>query len=220
MVFIVDAVNNGATRNGAINKRAVGETMTAVTARQRLLDAAVESFADKGFTGTTTRDIAARAGMSPAAVYVHHASKEDLLFAVSLAGHKDAIAVIEQAYARSDDPVDRIHNMVFDFTKWHAEHSRVGRIVQYEFGALAPEHRREIAAIRNAIEDCMRKALEEGIAAKALQIDDIPGTALALLSLGIDVVRWFEPGGSRNAGDLAKLYAGLAVRMTTSRQSG
>ena len=216
MVFIVDAVNHGATNTSAINESVMGETMTAVTARQRLLDAAVESFADKGFTGTTTRDIAARAGMSPAAVYVHHASKEDLLFAVSLAGHKDAIAVIEQAYARNDDPVERIHNMVFDFTKWHAEHSRMGRIVQYEFHALVPEHRREIAAIRNAIEDCMRKALEEGIAAKVLQVDDIPGTALALLSLGIDVVRWFEPGGSRNAGELAELYAGLAVRMTTA----
>ena len=190
--------------------------MTPITARQRLLDAAVESFADKGFTGTTTRDIAARAGMSPAAVYVHHASKEDLLFAVSLAGHKDAIAVIEYAYARSDDPVERIYNMVYDFTRWHAEHSRVGRIVQYEFHALVPEHRREIARMRKAIEACMRKALAEGITAKVLRIDDIPGTALALLSLGIDVVRWFEPGGHRNAEDLARLYAGLAVRMTTA----
>lgn len=190
--------------------------MTTVTARQRLLDAAVESFADKGFTGTTTRDIAARAGMSPAAVYVHHASKEDLLFAVSLAGHKDAIAVIEHAFARSDDPVERIYNMVYDFTKWHAEHSRVGRIVQYEFHVLVPEHRQEIAAMRRAIEDRMRDALEAGIGAGALEVGDVPGTALALLSLGIDVVRWFEPGGSRDADDIAGLYAGLAVRMVTS----
>jgi hypothetical protein len=94
-------------------------------------------------------------------------------------------------------------------------HSRVGRIVQYEFHVLVPEHRKEIAALRKEIEECMRKALTEGIAAKALQVDDIPGTALALLALGIDVVRWFEPGGPRNAEDLAELYAGLAVRMTT-----
>lgn len=206
MVFIVDAVN----------QTPIGETMTAVTARQRLLDAAVEAFADKGFTGTTTRDIAARAGMSPAAVYVHHASKEDLLFAVSLSGHRDAIEVIDNAYARAADPVERIHNMVYDFTKWHADHSRVGRIVQYEFHVLVPEHRKQIAAMRKAIEERMRQALEEGIEAKALQVDDVPGTALALLSLGVDVVRWFDPGGSRNAADLAELYAGLAVRMVKS----
>ncbi len=190
--------------------------MTAVTARQRLLNAAVESFADKGFSGTTTRDIAARAGMSPAAVYVHHASKEDLLYAVSVTGHQGALDNVETSFASTDDPVQRIHNMVFDFTKWHADNSRVGRIVQYEFHAMTPEHRKEIAGYRKAIEERMRRALEAGIAAKKVRTDDIPGTALALLSLGIDVVRWFEPGGPRRAEDLAELYAGLAVRMVTA----
>lgn len=190
--------------------------MTAVTARQRLLDAAVESFADKGFTGTTTRDIAARAGMSPAAVYVHHASKEDLLYSVSLTGHRAALDNIEKSYASSPDAIERIHQMVYDFTKWHADNSRVGRIVQYEFHALTPEHRHEIAGLRKAIEECMRRALEAGIKDKKVQVDDIPGTALALLSLGIDVVRWFEPGGPRHAEDLAELYANLAVRMVTA----
>lgn len=206
MVFIVDAVNH----------RTEGESMTAVTARQRLLDAAVESFADKGFTATTTRDIAARAGMSPAAVYVHHASKEDLLYAVSLDGHRAALNNVVRSYDSSTDPLVRIHNMVYDFTKWHADNSRVGRIVQYEFHAMTPEHRKEIAALRKGIEEQMRRALEAGIEAKVVRTDDIPGTALALLSLGIDVVRWFEPGGSRHAEDLAELYAGLAVRMVTA----
>lgn len=206
MVFIVDAVN----------QKAEGMTMTTVTARQRLLDAAVEAFAENGFTATTTRDIASRAGMSPAAVYVHHDSKESLLYAVSLAGHKAALAVIEASFASTEDPVQRIGRMVFDFTKWHADNSRVGRIVQYEFNALIPEHRKEIVALRNAIELQMRTALELGIDAKLLQTDDIPGTALALLSLGIDVVRWFVPGGSRKAEDLAALYAGLALRMTAA----
>jgi AcrR family transcriptional regulator len=40
--------------------------------RARLLDAAIAAFAEKGFNGTTTRDIAAAAGLNPAAVYVHH----------------------------------------------------------------------------------------------------------------------------------------------------
>ncbi|MBK5217009.1 MAG: TetR family transcriptional regulator [Propionibacteriales bacterium] len=187
--------------------------MTSVTARQRLIDAAVEAFAEKGFTGTTTRDIAARAGMSPAAVYVHHDSKESLLYSVSLAGHQSTLAVIEQSYAATGDPVERVGRMVYDFTLWHAENSRVGRIVQYEFHALNPEHRQEIAGLRRSIEQCMRAALEAGVKSNALQIDDIPGTALALLSLGIDVVRWFDPSGTRTAEDLAELYARLAVRM-------
>ena len=45
----------------------------------RMLGAAVEAFAELGFHVTTTREIAAKVGLSPAAVYVHCRSKEELL---------------------------------------------------------------------------------------------------------------------------------------------
>ena len=54
--------------------------------RARLLDAATAAFAEKGFHGTTTRDIATAAGMSSAALYVHHKSKEELLYLISRTG--------------------------------------------------------------------------------------------------------------------------------------
>lgn len=188
--------------------------MTTITARERLINAAVEAFAEKGFAGTTTRDIASRAGMSPAAVYVHHDSKESLLFTVSLEGHRSALEVINSAAASSTDPVARIRTMVYEFSLWHADHSRVGRIVQWEYHALTPEHRAEVGAIRRSIERTMQDALADGVSQGVLDVDDIPGTAFSLLSLGVDLVRWFEPGGSRTGEELAALHATLAVRMT------
>lgn len=187
--------------------------MTDVTARQRLLDAAVEAFAENGFTATTTRDIASRAGMSPAAVYVYHESKESLLYAISRGGHQRALQTVQDSAASTDDPIERVQVIVRDFTRWHAENSRVGRIVQYELHALNESHREEVSHLRRDIESTMRQALEDGVAAGVMAIDDIPGTAFALLSLGIDVVRWFEPDGSRTPEDLAELYARLAARM-------
>ncbi|WP_293787284.1 TetR/AcrR family transcriptional regulator, partial [uncultured Aeromicrobium sp.] len=151
--------------------------------RERLLAAAVESFAQKGFAGTTTRDIASRAGMSPAAVYVHHATKEDLLFEVSRRGHRDALAIIRQADAKERTPLSRVRSMVAAFSRWHAVNSRVGRIVQYEFDALTPEHRQEIAGYRREIERQMRRALADGVAEGDFDVADVKGTALAVLSL-------------------------------------
>ncbi|MBC7633836.1 TetR/AcrR family transcriptional regulator [Aeromicrobium sp.] len=189
--------------------------MTTITARQRLIDAAVEAFAEKGFTATTTRDIASRAGMSPAAVYVHHDSKESLLFTVSLQGHRAALDVIDRAAESTTDPVDRLRAMVYDFSLWHADNSRVGRIVQYEYHALTPAHRAEVATFRRSIEKTMQDALTDGVGQGVLDVDDVPGTAFSLLSLGVDLVRWFEPGGSRSGQELASLHADLAVRMTS-----
>lgn len=188
--------------------------MTTVTARERLLNAAVEAFAEKGFAATTTRDIASRAGMSPAAVYVHHTSKESLLYSVSLDGHRETLEILTSAAASSTDPVARLRTMVYEFSLWHAENSKVGRIVQYEYHALSPEHRAEIAVYRRTIEKTMQDALADGVSQGVLEADDVPGTAFSVLSLGVDLVRWFKPGGSRSSQELATLHANLAVRMT------
>lgn len=65
--------------------------------RARLLDAAVQAFSAKGFHGTSTRDIATAAGLSPAAVYVHHRSKEELLHAIAVRGHEVILEAVTDA---------------------------------------------------------------------------------------------------------------------------
>ncbi len=168
-----------------------------ITSRERLLEAAVEAFAEKGFTATTTRDIALRAGMSPAAVYVHHDTKESLLFTVSVEGHQAALDGDPLGRGREGDHVDRLRHMVREFSTWHAVNSRVGRIVQYEFDALTPDHRAEIAGYRRQIEKVMQDVLSAGVADGSFDVGDVPGTGRAILSLSIDLVRWFTPRGAQ-----------------------
>src|SRR5919109_2003429 len=66
-------------------------------AARRLLVAAVEAFAERGYHATTTRDIAGRAGMSPAALYIHYKTKEELLFQISKVGHERSVGILAQA---------------------------------------------------------------------------------------------------------------------------
>ena len=75
---------------------------------RRLLVAGLGLFAAQGFHGTTTRDIAARAGMSPAALYVHYRTKEDMLFRISRIAHEAALAVIPPESSGSGDPAGQL----------------------------------------------------------------------------------------------------------------
>ena len=77
-------------------------------AARRLLEAAAEAFADRGFHATTTRDIAAKAGLSPAGVYVHFASKEDLLYALSRQGHESARDLLVAAASQGTSPTQSL----------------------------------------------------------------------------------------------------------------
>jgi AcrR family transcriptional regulator len=50
--------------------------------RDRILDAAVACFASRGFSGTTTREVASLAGITEAGLYRHFPSKEALYTAI------------------------------------------------------------------------------------------------------------------------------------------
>jgi AcrR family transcriptional regulator len=182
-------------------------------ARSRLVAAATAAFAERGYHATTTRDIAARAGMSPAALYVHHSSKEELLFLISREGHDAALRVIREASPDDAEPFGRLHATVRAFTLWHAEHHTAARVVQYEGAALSEEHRHEIAERRREIDRHMRDVIIAGVERRVFAVPDIPGTTLALLSLAVDVARWYRQDGRRSAESVAELYADLAVRM-------
>lgn len=178
-----------------------------------LMAAGIECFAEKGFNATTTRDISTRAGFSPAAVYVHFPSKADLLFAVSRLGHESALKVLEEAPGDDQDPAHRIELMVAAFAAWHARNNRLARVVQYEGRALPARRRAEINAVKERFQRCVESELEGGVAAGQLTAPDVPGTALAILSLCIDVARWYSPSRDRSPEQVGALYGELMLRM-------
>lgn len=186
-------------------------------ARRRILDAAAGVFAERGYGGTSTRDIAAAAGRSPAAVYVHYPSKEELLYAISAQGHADSLLCLTAAYNSTPDPVARLHGMVLAFSRWHMTNARIARIVQYELHALSPAHREHIARQRRQFHGVMKRALTDGIAAGVMTASDTDGVTRVLLSLCIDLARWFDPARTRNPEAIARLNADVALRIAGAR---
>ena len=184
---------------------------------RRLMDAAVDAFADKGFHATSTRDIAARARMSPAGVYVHFASKQDLLFELCRRGHILALEVVTTARRSADTPPAQLVAIVSAFARWHAEQFRTARIVQYEFPHLTPEHRTEVMTLRKQIDAVVTDVLQAGVASGDFDVPDVAMTTLALQSLTIDVARWYKPGIRRTPESIGTAYGNLALRLVRAR---
>ncbi|MBP0457767.1 TetR/AcrR family transcriptional regulator [Streptomyces montanisoli] len=186
-------------------------------AARRLLVAAVEAFAERGYHATTTRDIAGRAGMSPAALYIHYKTKEELLHRISRIGHDRALAVLRKAEAGGGTSAQRLADVVRSFVRWHAEQHTTARVVQYELDALGPEHRPEILELRRQSDAVVRRILEDGVRDGEFDVPDVGGTTLAVLSLCVDVARWFDEAGRRSPDEVGDLYADLVLRMVGAR---
>ncbi|MGI5453472.1 TetR/AcrR family transcriptional regulator [Streptomyces sp. CA-249302] len=182
-------------------------------AARRLLMAAVEAFAERGYHATTTRDIAGRAGMSPAALYIHYKTKEELLHRISRIGHEKAVDILRTAARREGTPTERLADAVSSFVRWHAGGRTTARVVQYELDSLGPEARAEILALRRQCDAEVRGIIEDGIAAGEFDVLDVKGTTLAVLSLCIDVARWFNIEGPWTPDEVGALYADLVLRM-------
>jgi AcrR family transcriptional regulator len=182
-------------------------------AARRLLVAAVEAFAERGYHATTTRDIAGRAGMSPAALYIHYKTKEELLHRISRIGHEKALEILRTAAQGEGGAAERLADAVSSFVRWHAGGRTTARVVQYELDSLGPDARAEIIALRRQVDAEVRGIIQDGVAAGDFDVPDIPGTTLAVLSLCIDVARWFNVNGTRTPDEVGTLYADLVLRM-------
>ena len=180
---------------------------------RRMIEAAIAAFADRGYHATTTRDIATRSNLSPAALYVHFPSKGALLATISTLGHRAAHRLLADALTGSPDPIGGLRAAIHDFAAWHARHHRVARVVQYELSALPEQDRREVLAIRKSIESLVEEQLRAGVAAGVMAVGDPHAVARALLSLCVDVARWYDPRGTRTPEDIGELYGDIAVRM-------
>jgi AcrR family transcriptional regulator len=188
-------------------------------AQRRLAAAAVECFAEHGFHGTTTREIARAAGMSSAGLYIHHSSKEELLYRISLRGHQVALRVIADAAATSADPVEQLAAMMWAFVRHHAQHHTVARVLNYELGALSPDHQHEVAQIRKAIDRLMQDVIDAGVARGVFHTASARMTSVALLSLTVDVARWFRDDLPWTPEQIADHFSELALRMAGVQSS-
>jgi AcrR family transcriptional regulator len=183
------------------------------TAAERMRRAAIEAFAETGYGGSSTRQIAKRLNMSATAMYPHYRSKEELLYAIALEGHSSLLAALRKA----DDPAagftQRLRAVVAAFARWHAEHHKQARVVQYELHGLTPAHYRTIAPLRHQATDVITEIIAGGVTTGEFHVDNVDEVVMAISSLCVDVCRWFPSRRHRDAQKLGEVYAGVAERL-------
>lgn len=180
---------------------------------RRIVLAALEAFAQRGYHGTTTRDIARRANLSPAGIYMHYRSKEELLELIMRAAHQEVLSMMREAFQTHPDHVERMRAIVDALVRFHATWYTAARVANHELPALSEGPRARILELRREIEDLVEEAIEEGVRAGVFSVGDRRVTTFAILSMGIGVSRWFRPDGRLSPEELGSLYGDLVVRM-------
>jgi AcrR family transcriptional regulator len=179
-----------------------------------LLTSAVRCFASNGFHATTTRDICVATGLSPAALYVHFPSKEAVLFEIIRTGHERVLAHIQGPSTLSGrSSADRLRTVISTYTAWHARHHVAARVCQYELASLAAEHYEAVVELRHQTNEFFRDIVARGVADGSFVQVDVKRVTRAMLSLSIDLIRWYRLDGSDSPEQLGEFYADLALKL-------
>ena len=121
-------------------------------------------------------------------------------------------------------PSDRLRRIVISHVRFHAKYNNATRVANYELHSLDDQARKEIRLLRDEMERVVRDVVEQGCTAGEFAVPDQQLASMYVLSLGIDVSRWFRVGHRLTPDELAEEYARLvlhsiAAPTTRKRQS-
>jgi len=190
-------------------------TAKAEETRDRILDAALRLFREKGFDETTMRDVAAEAGVATGAAYYYYRSKEELVMALYVRTSEEARDLIPSALGRSKDLKKRLRAVVDAKFEQFAGHRRLlGALVR---SGMDPSHplspfAKETAPMREESIAFFRDALDGVRVPKDL--DEHLPRLLWLYQLGL-ILFWIydESPGQRKTRRLTDASVDLIVRL-------
>ncbi|MEO8481688.1 MAG: TetR family transcriptional regulator [Acidobacteriota bacterium] len=183
-----------------------GSTRTA----DRVLDVAAALFRTKGYDASTAREIASVLGIQKASLYHHTRGKGHLLYQICTDSLVDIRRDAESAIAETTTPLDRMRRLAVAHVTSLLHHQDQHATSLLELRALSGEERETVAALREAHEQVVRGAIDEGRRAGVVRTDLPVGMlALHLFSLTNRSMLWFRREGPLSPERLADLFAAM-----------
>jgi AcrR family transcriptional regulator len=134
-----------------------------------IVEAAIHLFAEKGFRGATTRELASAAGVSEPVLYQHFATKSELYAAIiesKLGDIQRVTAEVESFRETVDDAAffTFLAQLIIDFHDQNPSYLRLLLFSGLERHELADQfHQRESKVFVEAVIEHVRRSVERGI---------------------------------------------------------
>jgi len=180
--------------------------------RDELLRVSAKLFRERGFDGTSIRDISSAAGMHSGSPFYHFKTKQDILLAVLEQGLAEGLRRLQDAAAGGGSAEQRFTRMV---------RAQIGTILEdgndfiplllNEWRSLTEANRRRIVALNDRYD-----ALWQAVIDELKRAGHLPGDPRLVRLLIMGAVnwtgRWYRPAGRFSLDEIAEQAARLFLR--------
>jgi TetR/AcrR family transcriptional regulator, cholesterol catabolism regulator len=180
--------------------------------REDLLRVCARLFREKGFDGTSIRDVSQAAGMHSGSPFYHFKSKQEMLFAVMEQGLTEGLRHLEAVATEKLPPAEKFRKLVRVHLGTICEdgHDFIP-VMLYDWRSLTPANRRRMIALQDRYDALWQKVTDELQAAGLMQGD--PQLA-RLFTFGVLnwTARWYRAGGRKSLDEIAEAAAKFLLR--------
>jgi AcrR family transcriptional regulator len=180
--------------------------------RDELLRASAKLFREKGFDGTTIRDISGAAGMHSGSPFYHFKTKQDILVAVMEQGLGEGLRGLEEAMATPGSAEQKFTRMI---------RAQIGTILEegndfipvllYDWRSLTETNRRRIVELKDRYDALWQQVIDD-----LKHAGHLPGDARLVRLLILGAVNWtgtwYRAGGRLSLDQIAEGAARLFLR--------
>ena len=174
---------------------------------REILQVGARIFAEKGFDGTSMRDISQACGISKALLYHHFESKNNLYAQIAFNSSQHLNEFVEQRIPDDGSAAEKIHAFMIAMAMFFEQHRWAWIAASAAFWNDPDRHRLEMRIRRRkALEGRLRTLIQQGIDNGEFNQTDPAMTGRLILSAINWMHRWYNPAGNLTPPEIASTY--------------
>jgi AcrR family transcriptional regulator len=183
-----------------------------LSVQDRIRDAAVRLFAERGFDATSVQEIVDAADVTKGALYHYFRSKDDLLYEIYHALIGEQLAHLDRIIAAGDPPPDTLRAVIVDLVETTTARLAEAAVFAREMHRLAAEPMASLRAERRRYHAAVRDLIANGQAAGVFA-PTASAETVTLVVFGIvnQLPQWYRPDGPKTPAQLATELADFVL---------
>jgi AcrR family transcriptional regulator len=175
--------------------------------RAEIHKAACRLFREKGFPGTSVREIAEEVGMLGGSLYAHMESKDELLWEIVNSAAERFFASLGPIAGENREIMQKLRKAIIAHVLVITSDLDAAAVYTFEWRHLPAERRAAFTKQRDAYEQLFRGLVDQAMHERLLSAQNAASATLFILSSLNWVSTWFRPDGPMTPEDVGGMLA-------------
>jgi len=191
--------------------RKMVKRLRSVDTRQRIMNASILLFSQRGYKATTMRQIAKKVNITAGSLYNHIPSKEALLLEIQTKFINELLEKIE-GFQLKDSAKNKFSHALEVLMETVAENRLAWQILVDEYRHFPPAQRKKVRLKGDKLDHLIRAILEEGKRKGEFKNVDTKFASFFLLGACHHAAKWIKPKGEVSPREIGRQFSSYFLR--------